>query len=212
MKIKQIAPEALVSYAKNPRNITRKAIDETKKSIQNTAGKLQQPIVVDKNNVIIVGHTRRLAAIELGLKTVPVHIADYLTEEQIKIYRIADNKTGEFSDWSFELLTIELEELVELDVDLSLTSLDEPLINSLLEPDTPEKEKSSAKVSDSEESPFSKKNFSFHDEQITIVNDAVELARTSPIVDTGVNDSANANALTLICREWLENRDSEKVD
>ena len=207
MKIKQITPEALIPYAKNPRSITRKAIDETKKSILNTAGKLQRPIVVDKDMVIIVGHTRRLAAIELGLKTVPVHIADYLNDEQIKTYRIADNKTGEFSEWSYELLAIEFEELVELEVDLSLTSFDEPLISSLLEPDTPEKEKSSGKVSDSEESPFSKKSISFHDEQITIFNDAVELARTSPIADTGVNDSATANALTLICREWLELKD-----
>ena len=123
MKIKQVTPEALKPYPKNPRNITRKAIDECKKSITNTAGKLQQPIVVDSKMVIIVGHTRQLAAIELGMKTVPVHVADYLSDEQARVYRIADNKTGEFSEWSYDPLKLEHEELKELDVDFSLTSL-----------------------------------------------------------------------------------------
>lgn len=65
--------------------------------------------------MIIVGHTRHKAALELGLETVPVHVADNLTEKQIKAYRILDNKTGEVAEWDDELLAIELEDLSEFD-------------------------------------------------------------------------------------------------
>ncbi len=62
------------------------------------------PIVVDKNMVIICGHTRLKATIKLGLDVVPVHIADNLTPEQVQAYRIADNKTGEIAEWDYSLL------------------------------------------------------------------------------------------------------------
>ena len=69
----------------------------------------QQPIVVDKDNVIIVGHTRYKAAKQLGMKEVPVVVADKLTPEQVKAYRLADNKTGESAIWDNKELLKELE-------------------------------------------------------------------------------------------------------
>lgn len=76
----------------------------------------KQPIVVDAEGVVVAGHTRLKAAQQLGLKTVPVLIADDLTEEQVKAYRLLDNKLAEKSDWDSELLALELEE-IEMDLE-----------------------------------------------------------------------------------------------
>jgi len=73
----------------------------------------RQPIVVDEDNVIIVGNTRYKAALQLGLETVPVHVAAGLTPAQRKAYRIADNKTGELADWDDAQLVQELTDLAE---------------------------------------------------------------------------------------------------
>lgn len=78
------------------------------------------PIVIDKDNEIVTGHTRLLASKKLGLKEVPCIIADDLSEAQIKAFRIADNKVSEFSDWDFELLDNELEELKDMDLDFNM--------------------------------------------------------------------------------------------
>ena len=80
----------------------------------------RQPIVVDAKHVIIVGHTRFLAAKKLGLERVPVHVATDLTPAQVKAYRIADNKTGEIADWDNKLLSIELGKLEAMKFDLNL--------------------------------------------------------------------------------------------
>lgn len=73
--------------------------------------------MIDQNNVIVAGHTRFKAAQKLGMKTVPVKYADDLTDEQIKAYRLADNKTNEFSEWDFEMLGEELEGIDEIDME-----------------------------------------------------------------------------------------------
>lgn len=75
----------------------------------------KQPIVVDKNNVVVVGHTRLKAAKKLGLKEVPVIVADDLTDEEINEYRLVDNKSNEFAEWDFNKLAFELEN-IELDM------------------------------------------------------------------------------------------------
>jgi DNA modification methylase len=92
----------------------------------------QQPIVVDNEMVIIAGHTRLEAAKQLGLKEVPVHIAKDLTEEQVKAYRLADNRIAQDSEWNEELLSLELKELSHLDFDLDLTGFNEDELNDLL--------------------------------------------------------------------------------
>lgn len=109
INIKDIKP-----YEKNPRQIGQDAIDKVANSIKEFG--FQQPLVLDDNNVIVVGHTRYLAAKKLGFKDVPCVIAYDLSEEQIKAYRLADNKTGELSAWDFDLLEQELEELNELNM------------------------------------------------------------------------------------------------
>lgn len=114
MDIKQIPITDVVPYDKNPRN-NDGAVESTANSINEFGW--QQPIVVDKNNIVIVGHTRLKAAEKLKLDTVPVLVADNLSEEQVKAYRLADNKTGELADWDMALLNEELEGIAELDMD-----------------------------------------------------------------------------------------------
>lgn len=106
----------LIPYINNPRN-NDDAIDAVASSIKNFGFKV--PIVVDSNNEIINGHTRLKAAKKLGLETVPVIVADDLTPEQIKAFRLADNKVGEIATWDENALAIELEELKNLDFDMS---------------------------------------------------------------------------------------------
>ena len=98
----------LVPYEKNPRK-NDEAVKYVKQSIKEFGFKV--PMVIDTENVIVAGHTRYKAAKQLKIKEVPCIIADDLTEEQIKAYRLADNKVSEFAEWDFELLNFELEEL-----------------------------------------------------------------------------------------------------
>jgi len=133
MKIKIVAIDKVLPYENNPRK-NKKAISKVADSIREYG--FQQPIVVDKQMVVIVGHTRLEAAISLQLKKVPVVVADKLTTHQARSYRIADNRTGEDSSWDLEKLGIELEKLDIANYDLSLTALNTLEIDKLLNPAT----------------------------------------------------------------------------
>ena len=98
----------LIPYENNPRK-NDIAVDAVMASIKEF--KFRVPIIIDKNGVIVAGHTRLKAAQKLGLKTVPCIVADDLTPEQVKAFRLADNKVGELAGWDFEKLDLELEEL-----------------------------------------------------------------------------------------------------
>jgi len=119
-------------YDKNPR-INDGAVDAVATSLKQFG--FRQPIVVDGEGVIICGHTRWKAAQKLGLAKVPVHIATDLTPEQVKAYRLADNKTAELAEWDMELLPIELKDLQAADFDLSMLGFDEDELAKLLAPE-----------------------------------------------------------------------------
>ena len=112
LKVIWKARTALKPYPNNPRN-NDKAVDAVAESLAEFGW--QQPIVVDKELEIVAGHTRWRAAEKLGMEKVPIVIADELTPEQIKAYRLADNKTAELAGWDFELLNIELEGLENME-------------------------------------------------------------------------------------------------
>lgn len=105
----------LTPYKNNPRN-NAKAVKAVAASIKEFGFK--QPVVIDRDGVIVCGHTRVLAAKELGLQTVPCVVAYDLTEEQINAYRLADNKTNELAEWNFTLLDEELAKIGEIDMSL----------------------------------------------------------------------------------------------
>lgn len=113
MEVKNVSIDSIKPYKNNPRD-NEAGVDAVANSIKEF--KWQQPIVVDENNVIIVGHTRYLAAKKLGLKEVPVKVATGLTPEQVKAYRLADNKTGELTDWDMGLLDDELADIADIDM------------------------------------------------------------------------------------------------
>lgn len=102
-------------YSRNPRK-NDAAVGPVMESIKQFGFKV--PIVIDRNGVIVTGHTRYKAARKLHLKTVPCICADDLTEEQIKAFRLADNKVGELAEWDFELLGKELDALGDYDMDV----------------------------------------------------------------------------------------------
>lgn len=113
MEIKQIRLKHLKEYENNPRQ-NDEAVDKVAESIKKFGFKV--PIIVDNDLEIIAGHTRKKAALKLGLDEVPVIVADDLNDEQIKAFRLADNKVAEFSEWDMELLMSELEE-IEIDME-----------------------------------------------------------------------------------------------
>ena len=136
--------DELIPYENNPRN-NEEAVKYVAESIKQFGFKV--PMVIDSNNVIVCGHTRYKAAKELGMEEVPCIIADDLTEEQIKAFRLADNKVSEFSKWDLEMLNSELEEL-DLDMgDFGFAPLDSVDIdfNDFFEPAEP-KEKEPKKI------------------------------------------------------------------
>ena len=103
----------LVPYENNPRK-NEKAVEAVKNSIKQFGFK--NPIIADENNVIISGHTRRLAAMELGIETVPVVIATDLTKEQVRAFRLADNRVASFSYWDEAKLKDEIAGISEIDL------------------------------------------------------------------------------------------------
>lgn len=108
-------------YINNPRHNER-GVDKVAASIREFGFKV--PIILDGTGCIVAGHTRILAAQQLGLRTIPCVVADDLTEAQIKAFRIADNKVAEFSSWDDVLLLEEFQALREMDFDVSLTGFD----------------------------------------------------------------------------------------
>jgi len=135
MKIELRPISELKPYPNNPR-INDDAVDTVAGSIKEFG--FRQPIVVDTDGVIICGHTRFKAAQKLGLEKVPVHVATDLTADQIKAYRIADNKSSELADWNFDLLPIELGELQTAGFDLSLLGFDSDELLKLMSGDVAE--------------------------------------------------------------------------
>ena len=142
--------EELIPYENNPR-INDESVDYVANSIKEFGFKV--PIVIDNNNVIIAGHTRLKASKKLGLESVPCIIADDLTEEQVRAFRLADNKASELSTWDMEKLNLELDTLYEINMqdfgfidltDYSNSSKDKEIV----EDEVPEEVEPIAKLGD----------------------------------------------------------------
>jgi len=115
MKIEMMKLSAITPYLNNPRK-NDDAIDKVVESIKKLG--FNQPIVVDRKKVIIVGHTRWKAALKMNLKSVPVLVARGLTKKQAQEYRIADNRTSEMSEWDFQKLNQEIGVMVEANINI----------------------------------------------------------------------------------------------
>ena len=132
MKIVEKSIEEIKPYERNPRK-NDTAVPYVRESIKRYGFKV--PIVIDKNGVIVAGHTRYLACVELGMSTVPCIVADDLTDEEIKEFRLVDNKVAEYATWDKTLLGIELDDIVG-DISVFGFELDK-LIEQNIRPEVP---------------------------------------------------------------------------
>lgn len=143
--LKNIPITELKPYPNNPRKNDH-AVDAVAASIREFGFKV--PLVIDKDGVIVAGHTRYKAAQKLGLKELPCIVADDLTDDQIKAFRLADNKTAELAEWDFELLDLELDD-IELDMSqfgFELADDEEPA--EIVEDEAPEDVETRCKLGD----------------------------------------------------------------
>jgi len=199
LKINYRATGDLIPYVNNSRTHSEAQVQQVAASIKEFG--FTNPILLDDDSGIIAGHGRLLAAQKLNLDKVPTITLKGLTEAQRKAYVIADNQLALNSGWDYEALRIEVDRIAELDFDISLLGFDDDFLDDLLIDgdavvDFPE-------MDDGDKEPFQQITYTLHDEQAEIVRSAVTLARTNPVVDTGLNDNANGNAIALICEQWL---------
>lgn len=188
MDIVYLPPGDLTPYAKNAKKHPDDQVEHIANSIREFG--FRQPIVVDADNVVVIGHGRLLAAKKLGLDAVPVVRADDLTEAQIKALRLADNKTNE-SEWDFGPLDAELVDLA-LDFDMSdfgFDSVDEDGFGEAFSLDSGDKE------------PFTQMTFTLANEQAELIKTALQTVK-GDIVETFGNENSNGNALYEVVREW----------
>ena len=178
----------LTPYEKNAKKHDQKQIDNVAESLRQFG--FVQPVVVDKDGVIVIGHCRVLAAKKLGMKEVPCVSVDELTPEQVQALRIVDNKTNE-SEWDFDLLAAELPEIdlsaFDFDFDIDDISPDDYGTEfSLPDGDKPETEYMS---------------FVFHRNQKELITAAIESQR-GKCAETFGNKNESGNALYEVVRQW----------
>jgi ParB-like chromosome segregation protein Spo0J len=128
MKIEELPINEIKQYGKNPRN-NESAVEMVAKSIKEYGFKV--PILIDKNNEIIAGHTRHKAAMQLGMETIPVIRIEDLTPEQVRGLRIMDNKSHELASWDMDMLKSEIKELKELAFDTDLTGFTDTELSAM---------------------------------------------------------------------------------
>jgi ParB family chromosome partitioning protein len=186
----------LVPYDKNAKIHEEDQIDQIAASIKEFG--FTNPILLDGDNGVIAGHGRLRAAQKMGMEQVPTVELSHLSEAQKRAYILADNRLAEVNtSWDFDLVSIELNALQADGFEIELTGFDD----GFLIEDVPETDFPSLNSDDRE--PFQQMAFTVHDEQKTIVDDALMKARTRPEIDTGMNENSNGNALAAICEAYV---------
>jgi hypothetical protein len=189
IKLSDITP-----YENNPRN-NEEAVEPVMNSIKEFGFKV--PIVIDKNNIIVAGHTRYKAAKKLKLKTVPCIVADDLNEEQIRAFRLADNKVSEIATWDYNALNFELENILELDMtmfDFDMSGIDDTFGTDFELPD--------------EDKPQTRTiTLSLAEEQYQIAMNCIDyITDNNLIVHDFDNANKKSNALFEVVYQWAEQK------
>lgn len=192
LKIEYVDIDKIKPYENNPRH-NEEAIPYVMNSIKEFGFK--NPIIIDKNNVIIAGHTRLESAKRLGMKEVPIIHADDLTEEQVKAFRLADNKVSEKAEWDFNMLDAEL---ADLDIDMTDFGFEKLDINE-------EDFGTEFNLKEGDREPIQTMSITLSDEQVEKVNEAInKMKQTNTFKNyEGINQNSNGNALYLVVLEWL---------
>ena len=176
-------------YENNPRN-NDDAVKYVAESIKEFGFKV--PIVIDKEGVIVAGHTRWKAAKSLNINEVPCIIADDLSDDQIKAYRLADNKVAEFAEWDFNILNLELDELLEFDMSVFGFDIDEVVDEYGTDFDLP----------DGDKSEMEQITFTLHHEQAEFIKYAI--GQIDEYTETFGNTNKNGNAIYELVKQWAE--------
>ncbi len=188
MNIQNISLADIHPYARNPR--------KNDEAVKNVAASIREfgflvPLVIDRNHEIVAGHTRYKAAKSLGMKTVPCVIADELTEDQIKAFRLADNKVGEMAAWDMDLLPLEL-------ADIAM-----PMADFGFEVISDEDFSENFTLDDGEKKPFQQISITVHDEQAKLILAAIQYVYdTNAVTETFTNENHNGNGLYEVVRQW----------
>lgn len=192
MNIINIPIAEIKPYRKNPRKNDH-AVDAVAASIKEFG--FLVPMVIDKNNEIVCGHTRYKAAKSLGMNEVPCVIAEELTEDQIKAFRLADNKVGEIAEWDMDLLPLELADIVM------------PMTDFGFEVTLEDEFDESFTLDDGEKKPFRQISITVHDKQYELIQAAIEYVYDqNAVTEKFGNENHNGNGLYEVVREWAEQK------
>lgn len=192
MNIQQISINDLKPYPQNAKKHPAEQVEHIANSIREFG--FQQPIVVDKDNIVVIGHGRLLAAKKLNMDSVPCVRADDLTDEQIKALRLADNKTNE-SEWDFDLLDMELSD-IEIDMEQFGFDIDDISADDFGE---------DFSLPDGDKPEICTMTFTLHQEQKSLIEYAMSIVKDQ-ITETYGNTNKNGNALYEVVRQWAEQR------
>ena len=194
MQIEYVDINSIKPYENNPRH-NEEAIPYVMNSIKEFGFK--NPIIIDKNNVIIPGHTRLESAKRLGMIEVPIIHADDLTEEQVKAFRLADNKVSEKAEGDFNMLDAEL---ADLDIDMSEFGFENINVDDY---------GTDFSLKEGDREPIQTMSLTFSDEQVETINEAINKMKNMELYknyENEYNNNSNGNALYLVVLEWLQQK------
>jgi hypothetical protein len=188
MNIQTLPLKDIHPYARNPR--------KNAEAVKGVAASIREfgflvPLVIDRNHEIVCGHTRYKAAQSLGIKEVPCVVADELTEDQIRAFRLADNKVGEMAQWDMDLLPLELQGIMLPMADFGFQTISDEEFTDKFTLDAGEKK------------PFQQISITVHDEQAKLMLAAIKYVYDQQAVsETFGNENHNGNGLYEVVREW----------
>jgi ParB-like chromosome segregation protein Spo0J len=198
MKIELKSIDLLIPYAKNARIHNEAQIAQIAGSIKEFG--FNNPVLIDKDNGIIAGHGRVMAARKLGLQEVPTIQLDHLSENQRKAFILADNRIAMNSHWDEEILSLELSDLKDAldltDLGFEVAELDK-LMNGIL----PLDEMPDLRIGDRE--PIQQMTFKLHDDQVDTVDQAIEYVKKNFDIKNELNENSNGNALAMMAELFM---------
>jgi ParB-like chromosome segregation protein Spo0J len=198
MKIEQKSIDSLIPYAKNARIHNEAQIAQIAGSIKEFG--FNNPVLIDKDNGIIAGHGRVMAARKLGLKEVPTIQLDHLSETQRRAFILADNRIAMNSHWDEEILSLELSDLKDA-LDLTDLGFEVPELDKLMNGIIPLDEMPDLRIGDRE--PIQQMTFKLHDDQVDTVDQAIEYVKKNFDIKNELNENSNGNALAMMAELFM---------
>lgn len=198
MKIELKNIDSLIPYAKNARIHNEAQIAQIAGSIKEFG--FNNPVLIDKDNGIIAGHGRVMAARKLGLKEVPTIQLDHLSETQRKAFILADNRIAMNSHWDEEILSLELSDLKDA-LDLTDLGFEVPELDKLMNGIIPLDEMPDLRIGDRE--PIQQMTFKLHDDQVDTVDQAIEYVKKNFDIKNELNENSNGNALAMMAELFM---------